>query len=133
MYSFKQEIILKLKGAERLGAEGYPIKQEIILKLKEAARLGVEVYSFKQDIILKLKGAERLGAEVYPFKQEKFLKLKGAYHMMRRPLFCVASKRDCPLTHGRITSTSFLSHASLILSGSGASVIRISTWERSNR
>ena len=36
MYSFKQEIILKLKGADSLGAEVYPIKQEIILKLKEA-------------------------------------------------------------------------------------------------
>ena len=39
MYSFKQEIILKLKGADSLGAEVYPIKQEIILKLKEADRL----------------------------------------------------------------------------------------------
>ena len=91
------------------------------------------MYPIKQEIILKLKEADRLGAEAYPFKQEIILKLKGAYHMMRRPLFCVVSKRDCPLTHGRITSTSFLSHASLILSWSGTSVIRISTWERSNR
>lgn len=43
------------------------------------------------------------------------------------------SESEDPLTHGRITSTSYLSHASLILSGSGASVTRISTWEKSNR
>ena len=58
----------------------YPIKQEIILKLKEADRLGVEAYPIKQEIILKLKGAERLGAEVYPIKQEIILKLKEADH-----------------------------------------------------